>query len=62
MCQKTGEETRQEESGGDGGEKEGTLNFLGDVKVKVFRLSSFTFSLVWLFIVWFSSSSSINNQ
>ena len=26
-CQKTGEETRQEESRGDGGEKEGTLLF-----------------------------------
>ena len=27
MCQKTGEETRQEESRGDGGEKEGTFVF-----------------------------------
>ena len=29
LCQKTGEETRQEESRGDGGEKEGTLIFGG---------------------------------
>ena len=29
LCQKTGEETRQEESRGDGGEKEGTFVFRG---------------------------------
>ena len=31
-------------------ERRGEPSFLGDVKVKVFRLLSFTFSLVWLLL------------
>ena len=40
LCQKTGEETRQEESRGDGGEKEGS-SFLGKVKVFCYHFVTF---------------------